>query len=97
MGRTFDTPVYVATNFLESMIQQSGPNRSEVNDIVSTLMAGASGVVLAAEQLSEASCCLRFHCAFPVVYSGKWTPDSGIGEIWIGISSVKFPPRRHCF
>ncbi len=82
MGRTFDTPVYVATNFLESMIQQSGPNRSEVNDIVSTLMAGASGVVLAAETAvgkHPVACVSTVRSLLS--YSGKWTPDSSIDEI----------------
>ncbi|MDG2033921.1 MAG: pyruvate kinase [Rhodospirillales bacterium] len=42
-------PVYVATNLLESMIQKASPSRAEVNDVVSTLMMGADGLVLAAE------------------------------------------------
>ncbi len=42
-------PVYVATNLLESMIQKISPSRAEVNDVVSTLMMGADGLVLAAE------------------------------------------------
>jgi len=41
--------VYVATNFLESMINNNIPNRGEVNDIYSTLEQGAKGLVLAAE------------------------------------------------
>jgi len=41
--------VYVATNFLESMIKSKEPNRGEANDIYSTLELGASGLVLAAE------------------------------------------------
>lgn len=41
--------VYVATNFLESMIYESSPTRGEVNDIYSTLEQGANGLVLAAE------------------------------------------------
>ncbi len=43
------TPVYVATNFLESMIEKPNPTRAEINDIVSTLNAGGEGIVLAAE------------------------------------------------
>ena len=43
------TPVYVATNLLESMIVETGPTRAEVNDIYNTLCDGASGLVLAAE------------------------------------------------
>ena len=41
--------VYVATNLLESMIQQPGPTRAEVNDVITTLASGADGLVLAAE------------------------------------------------
>ena len=41
--------VYVATNFLESMIENNFATRGEVNDIYSTLNQGASGLVLAAE------------------------------------------------
>ena len=44
-----DTPVFVATNLLESMIKSSSPTRAEANDVASTLLMGASGLVLAAE------------------------------------------------
>ena len=48
-GRELDTPVYVATNLLESMVSTSAPTRAEVNDIYNTLLDGADGLVLAAE------------------------------------------------
>ena len=41
--------VYVATNFLESMVNNKYPNRGEANDIYNTLESGAAGLVLAAE------------------------------------------------
>ena len=41
--------IYIATNFLESMIKNSSPTRSEANDIYNSLEMGASGIVLAAE------------------------------------------------
>ena len=41
--------VYIATNFLESMILHSYPTRAEVNDIFNALELGSSGIVLAAE------------------------------------------------
>jgi len=44
-----DKKIYVATNFLESMIENDFPNRAEVNDIFSTLSQGSAGLVLAAE------------------------------------------------
>ena len=43
------TPVNVATNLMESMLSEAEPTRAEVNDIVKTLEAGASGLVLAGE------------------------------------------------
>lgn len=44
-----NTPCYVATNVLESLISGDLPTRAELNDIVSTIEMGASGIVLAAE------------------------------------------------
>ncbi len=41
--------VFIATNFLESMINKKFPTRAEVNDIYNAIELGASGVVLAAE------------------------------------------------
>ena len=41
--------VFIATNFLESMIKNPEPTRAEANDIYSSLEMGASGLVLAAE------------------------------------------------
>jgi len=41
--------VYIATNYLESMIVNSYPTRGEANDIYSSLEIGAKGLVLAAE------------------------------------------------
>ena len=48
-ARAANTLVYVATNLMESMLSESEPTRAEVNDIVKTLDAGASGLVLAGE------------------------------------------------
>ena len=42
-------PVYVATNLLETMINDVSPTRAESHDIYSTLKQGSSGLVLAAE------------------------------------------------
>lgn len=42
-------PVYVATNLLESMVTRRTPTRAEVNDVMSTLLDGADGLVLASE------------------------------------------------
>lgn len=48
-ARTWNTPVYVATNLLESMVQNRRPTIAEANDIMNTLIDGADGLVLAAE------------------------------------------------
>ena len=44
-----NTPTYVATNLLESMIKENEATRAESHDIYSTLKEGANGLVLAAE------------------------------------------------
>lgn len=49
VARSKAKPVHVATNLLESMVSTSSATRAEVNDVISTLEMGASGLVLAAE------------------------------------------------
>ncbi len=41
--------IYIATNLLESMVNNPYPNRAETNDIYNCLEMGATGLVLAAE------------------------------------------------
>ena len=41
--------LYIATNLLETMVENLTPNRGEANDIYSILEMGAHGLVLAAE------------------------------------------------
>ena len=48
-GKALARQVYVATNFLESMVTLPLPTRAEVNDIHNTMLDGADGLVLAAE------------------------------------------------
>ena len=48
-AKRVNKPVYVATNLLENMIENSQPTRAESNDIYSSLKQGAKGLVLAAE------------------------------------------------
>ena len=43
------TQVYMATNFLESMITRAEPTRAEISDVYTALEQGADGLVLAAE------------------------------------------------
>jgi pyruvate kinase len=44
-----NTPVYVATNLLESMVEHRRATVAEANDIANTLLDGVHGLVLAAE------------------------------------------------
>jgi pyruvate kinase len=48
-ANSHSTPVFVATNLLESMVANRLPTVAEANDIANTLMDGAHGLVLAAE------------------------------------------------
>ena len=45
----WNTPLYVATNLLESMVTNRRPTIAEANDIANTLLDGVNGLVLAAE------------------------------------------------
>jgi pyruvate kinase len=75
-------PVYVATNLLESMLLSAEPNRAEVNDVVSSLGMGASGLVLAAETaigkfpVESARITRKLMDQFE-----KWTPNSSIEDV----------------
>ena len=80
--RSRKTPVFVATNLLESMVTRKSPTRAEVNDVVSTLLMGADGLVLAAETAIggfpvEAVTMIR-HL---IDESEMWTPDTSLAEI----------------
>lgn len=81
-ARSRSVPVFVATNLLESMILTSSPTRAEVNDVVSTLLMGADGLVLAAETAIG-----KFPLDSVVMVrklidqTRKWTPNTSIEEI----------------
>ena len=55
-------PLYVATNLLETMINETNPTRAESHDIYSTLNQGVKGLVLAAETAigKDPAECVRF-------------------------------------
>ena len=65
--------IYIATNYLESMIKNSYPTRGEANDIYSALEMGASGLVLAAETAigDYPVECIDFLKKMIVVYKSK--------------------------
>ena len=81
-SKSKNTPVFVATNLLESMITSRSPTRAEVNDVISTLLMGSDGLVLAAETAIG---------KFPVdsvnmIYAlldqfNKWSPESTFLDI----------------
>lgn len=82
VARSLGTPIFVATNILESMIDSGMPTRAEVNDIVASVLMGADGLVLAAEsavgrhplQCAEIVRTLLGLC-------NKWTANSAIEDI----------------
>ena len=81
-AKALSTPVHVATNLLESMIGFNQPNRAEVNDIISTLLMGADGLVLAGETaVGEFPVeCVQMIRKLIDQYN-QWTPNSGIEDI----------------
>jgi pyruvate kinase len=48
-ARRYNTGVFVATNLLETMVENRNPTRAEVHDVVNTIVDGALGLTLAAE------------------------------------------------
>jgi len=82
LARIWERPVYVATNLLESMISRREPTRAEINDIVSTILMGGNGLVLAAEtavgaypvEAAAMTRALMNHCR-------KWTSNTTLDEI----------------
>jgi pyruvate kinase len=84
IARTMNTPVFVATNLLESMIKTQSPNRAEVNDVVSTLEMGANGLVLAAETaIGEYPVKAVEMIRSLITEYERWKPDNSINEILI--------------
>ena len=74
--------VFVATNLLESMVTTQAPTRAEVNDVISTLMIGASGLVLAAETaagLFPAECAEMTRKL--INQFELWTPNTSMSEL----------------
>ena len=81
-ARSKDTPVYVATNLLESMIKSASPTRAEANDVASTLLMGASGLVLAAETaIGDYPVDAVEMVNLIVKQYNRWTTESSFNEI----------------
>lgn len=82
MANIYQTPIFVATNLLESMILQGIPTRAELNDVVSSLLAGAKGLVLAAESAvgqHPVECVKTIRTLMNLCE--KWTPNASLAEI----------------
>ena len=81
-AKSKNTPVYVATNLLESMIHYHLPTRAEVNDIASTLLMGADGLVLAAETAIGKYPVQTVEMVNAVIKQfNRWTPESSSRDI----------------
>lgn len=82
IARIMERPVYVATNLLESMIKSQVPTRAEVNDVVSTILMGADGLVLAAETaIGEHPVHAVEMIRNIISLCGKWTVNTNISEV----------------
>jgi len=81
-ARAKDTPVYVATNLLESMVKAREPTRAEVNDVASCLLSGASGLVLASETAVGKYPVESVNMIQTLINQfDRWTPNTTIEEI----------------
>ena len=81
-ARVLSTPVYVATNLLESMCVSPYPTRAEANDIVSTLLMGADGLVLAAETAVGAFPVETVRTLAKIIgHCQKWSENTTISEV----------------
>jgi pyruvate kinase len=81
-AKSKDVPVYVATNLLESMIIARSPTRAEVNDVASTLLMGAQGLVLAAETAIGAHPVETVDMVYSLIKQyNRWTPESSLSDI----------------
>jgi len=81
-AKSKDVPVYVATNLLESMIETVLPTRAEVNDVASTLLMGAKGLVLAAETAIGKHPIESVEMVNSLIKQyNRWTPDSTFNDV----------------
>lgn len=80
--RSRHKPVYVATNLLESMVEWHQPTRAEVNDVVSTLEMGATGLVLAAETAIGGHPVAAVETIRRLIeHFERWTPNTSFEEL----------------
>ena len=90
LGRSKGVPVHVATNLLESMRKDMEPTRAEINDVVSTLLMGANGLVLAAETAVGKYPVESVKMIRKLIRQlDMWTPNTSIEEL-LGCSQKRF-------
>ena len=81
-AKSKDVPVFVATNLLESMVKDRSPTRAEVNDVASTLLMGAQGLVLAAETAIGAHPLETVDMVYSLIEQfNRWSPESSLSDI----------------
>ena len=81
-AKSRDVPVFVATNLLESMIKTASPTRAEVNDVASTLLMGADGLVLAAETAIGKHPVESVEMVNLLIEQyNRWTPDATFKDV----------------
>jgi len=81
-AKSKDVPVFVATNLLESMVEARSPTRAEVNDVASTLLMGAQGLVLAAETAIGAHPLETVDMVYSLIEQyNRWTPETSLSDI----------------
>ena len=81
-AKSKNVPAFVATNLLESMTKTKNPTRAEVNDVASTLLMGADGLVLAAETAIGKYPLGAVRMVNSVIRQHeRWTPNSSFEDI----------------
>ena len=81
-AKSKDVPVFVVPNLLESMVKTISPTRAEVNDVASTLLMGASGLVLAAETAIGTYPVEAVNMVNSLIKQyERWTPESTFSDI----------------
>jgi pyruvate kinase len=98
----WSSPVFVATNLLESMIVNRGPTIAEANDIINTLCDGAHGLVLAAETAVGMHPVAAVDMIVRMIEAFEWSTGarlleqqapSPVGLLRSGMSSLEAKPK----